>query len=117
MPNFLPNQPTSGNGSTKRCGPLLSIAYPTRLLPNVLDLASVTSVFSGISSVMKRSTSRKQWPKAAAHDGELTAATRQKIVEWRQRELSAGDIAQLLNQEAIEISVRTIERDPGGRRV
>jgi hypothetical protein len=37
-------------------------------------------------------------------------ATRQKIVEWRQRELSAGDIAQLLNQEAIDISVRTIER-------
>lgn len=37
-------------------------------------------------------------------------ATRQKIVDWRQRELSAGDIAQLLNQEAIDISVRTIER-------
>jgi hypothetical protein len=40
----------------------------------------------------------------------IEAATRQKIVEWRQRELSAGDIAQLLNQEAIDISVRTIER-------
>lgn len=40
----------------------------------------------------------------------IDAATRQKIVEWRQRELSAGDIAQLLNQEAIDISVRTIER-------
>jgi hypothetical protein len=40
----------------------------------------------------------------------VDAATRQKIVEWRQRELSAGDIAQLLNQEAIDISVRTIER-------
>lgn len=40
----------------------------------------------------------------------VDAATRQKIVEWRQRELSAGDIAQLLNQEAIDISVRTIKR-------
>ena len=40
----------------------------------------------------------------------IDATTRQKIVEWRQRELSAGDIAQLLNQEAIDISVRTIER-------
>ncbi len=40
----------------------------------------------------------------------IDAATRQKIVDWRQRELSAGDIAQLLNQEAIDISVRTIER-------
>ena len=40
----------------------------------------------------------------------VDAATRQKIVAWRQRELSAGDIAQLLNQEAIDISVRTIER-------
>ena len=29
----------------------------------------------------------------------VDAATRQKIVDWRQRELSAGDIAQLLNQE------------------
>lgn len=40
----------------------------------------------------------------------IDAATRQKIVAWRQRELSAGDIAQLLHQEAIDISVRTIER-------
>ncbi|MGB5233058.1 MAG: hypothetical protein WBN83_16210, partial [Desulfoprunum sp.] len=31
-------------------------------------------------------------------------------VAWRQRELSAGDIAQLLHQEAVDISVRTIER-------
>ena len=40
----------------------------------------------------------------------IDAATRQKIVAWRQRELSAGDISQLLHQEAIDISVRTIER-------
>ncbi|MFH0782344.1 MAG: transposase [Pseudomonadota bacterium] len=40
----------------------------------------------------------------------VDATTRQKIITWRQRELSAGDIAQLLNQEAIDISVRTIER-------
>ncbi len=40
----------------------------------------------------------------------IEAATRQKIVQWRQRDLSAGDIAQLLNQEGVDISVRTIER-------
>jgi len=40
----------------------------------------------------------------------ITAATRQKIIQWRQHDLSAGDIAQLLNQEAVDISVRTIER-------
>jgi transposase len=40
----------------------------------------------------------------------IIAATRQKIIEWRQRDLSAGDIAQLLHQEGVDISVRTIER-------
>jgi transposase len=40
----------------------------------------------------------------------VNAATRLKIMEWRQHDLSAGDIAQLLNQEGVDISVRTIER-------
>jgi len=40
----------------------------------------------------------------------IDVKTRRKIVAWRQHELSADDIARLLNQEAIDISVRTIER-------
>jgi hypothetical protein len=37
-------------------------------------------------------------------------ATRQKICSWREHRLSAGEIAQLLSEEGIEISVRTVER-------
>lgn len=40
----------------------------------------------------------------------VSAEARRKIVSWRRQNLSAGDIAQLLNEEAIDISVRTIER-------
>lgn len=40
----------------------------------------------------------------------VSAETRQKIISWRRQNLSAGDIAQLLSDEAIDISVRTIER-------
>ena len=40
----------------------------------------------------------------------ITAETRRKIVSWRQQNLSAGEITQLLSEEAIDISVRTIER-------
>jgi len=40
----------------------------------------------------------------------VSANTRQKIISWRRQDLSAGDIAQLLNEEAVDISVRTIER-------
>jgi len=40
----------------------------------------------------------------------VTSETRRKIASWRQQNLSAGEIAQLLNEEAIDISVRTIER-------
>lgn len=35
---------------------------------------------------------------------------RDKIRLWRERRLSAGEIAQLLSEEGIEISVRTVER-------
>jgi len=35
---------------------------------------------------------------------------RDKICAWRERRLSAGDIAQLLSQEQVELSVRTVER-------
>jgi transposase len=40
----------------------------------------------------------------------VSAEARRKIVTWRQQNLSAGDIAQLLSEEGIDISVRTIER-------
>jgi transposase len=36
--------------------------------------------------------------------------TRQKICSWREHQLSAGEITQLLSEEGIEISVRTVER-------
>jgi len=35
---------------------------------------------------------------------------RQKIIEYRHRELSAGDICEVLSEEAIDISISTIER-------
>jgi len=37
-------------------------------------------------------------------------ATRKKICSWREHRLSAGDITQLLSEDGIEISVRTVER-------
>ena len=40
----------------------------------------------------------------------VTAETRRKICEWRRRRLSAGEIAELLSEEGIELSVRTVER-------
>jgi transposase len=36
--------------------------------------------------------------------------TREKIVQWRQKELSAGEILEVLLQEGIELSIRTVER-------
>lgn len=46
--------------------------------------------------------------RAARH--KVSAEIRQKIISWRRQNLSAGDIAQLLSEEALDISVRTIER-------
>ncbi len=40
----------------------------------------------------------------------ITAEVRRKICDWRQRRLSAGDIAELLSADGIELSVRTVER-------
>ncbi|MGA1794416.1 MAG: transposase [bacterium] len=40
----------------------------------------------------------------------VTAEVRRKIRAWRERRLSAGEIAQLLSEEGIELSVRTVER-------
>jgi transposase len=40
----------------------------------------------------------------------VTAETRRKIRAWREKELSAGEIAQLLSEDGADISVRTVER-------
>lgn len=40
----------------------------------------------------------------------VDSAIRQKICNWREHRLSAGEIAQLLSEEGIELSVRTVER-------
>ena len=40
----------------------------------------------------------------------VNAATRQKIRDWREQRLSAGEIAQLLSEDGLELGVRTIER-------
>lgn len=40
----------------------------------------------------------------------ISREVRDKIRSWRERRLSAGEIAQLLSEEGVEISVRTVER-------
>jgi len=40
----------------------------------------------------------------------VSASVREKICEWRKHNLSAGEIAQLLSEEGVELSVRTVER-------
>jgi transposase len=40
----------------------------------------------------------------------VTADVRRKIVSWRERRLSAGEITELLSEQGVEISVRTVER-------
>jgi transposase len=40
----------------------------------------------------------------------IDANTRAKICNWREQRLSAGEITQLLSEEGVEVSVRTIER-------
>lgn len=40
----------------------------------------------------------------------VSAETRGKIVEWRKKELSSGQISELLSDDGVEISARTVER-------
>jgi len=49
-------------------------------------------------------------PKEQKRLRRVTRETMDKIRDWRRRGLGAGDIAQLLDEEGVEISVRTIER-------
>jgi transposase len=49
-----------------------------------------------------------QQGKSARH--KVSSETRSKIVAWRKQRLSAGEIVELLSEEAVELSVRTVER-------
>lgn len=49
-------------------------------------------------------------PEGAATRYRVTAEIRHKIRTWRENHLSAGEITQLLTDEGVEISVRTVER-------
>ena len=49
-------------------------------------------------------------PEGSAARYRVAYEIRQKIRAWRQGNLSAGEITQLLSEEGIEISVRTVER-------
>lgn len=41
---------------------------------------------------------------------QISAETRGKIIAWRKQQLSAGEITQLLSEDGVEVSVRTVER-------
>lgn len=49
-------------------------------------------------------------PEGKAARRRVDSKTRLKICNWREHRLSAGEIAQLLSEEGIEVSVRTVER-------
>jgi transposase len=46
--------------------------------------------------------------KAARHS--ITSEVRAKIRSWREKRLSGGEIAELLSEEGVDVSVRTVER-------
>ncbi len=49
-------------------------------------------------------------PEGKARRRALSGELRARVRGWRERRLSAGDIAQLLSEEGVEVSVRTVER-------
>ena len=49
-------------------------------------------------------------PEGKASRRRVNAKLREKIRRWREHRLSAGEITQLLSEEGVEISVRTVER-------
>ncbi len=49
-------------------------------------------------------------PEGKAARRRVTNETRQKIKTWRSQLLSAGEITELLSEDGVEISVRTVER-------
>jgi transposase len=49
-------------------------------------------------------------PEGKTRRHRIDTNTRAKICNWRERRLSAGEITQLLSEEGVEVSVRTVER-------
>ena len=49
-------------------------------------------------------------PEGKVNRRRVNSQTRKKIRDWREQRLSAGEIAELLSQDGIEISIRTVER-------
>jgi transposase len=49
-------------------------------------------------------------PEGKSQRRRITAQIRQKVIDWRNSQLSAGDITELLSEDGVEISIRTIER-------
>lgn len=49
-------------------------------------------------------------PEGKAKRRRISGQVRKKIIGWRKQRLSAGDIAELLNEDGVEISIRTVER-------
>ena len=49
-------------------------------------------------------------PEGKAARRRVTSDVRDKIKSWRERRLSAGEITELLSEDGVEISVRTVER-------
>jgi len=47
---------------------------------------------------------------STAQRRKVSKEIREKIVQWRQKQLSAGEIAELLMREGAELSIRTVER-------
>jgi len=41
---------------------------------------------------------------------QISAESRAKIIDWRNQQLSAGEITELLSEEGVDVSVRTVER-------
>ena len=49
-------------------------------------------------------------PEGMVNRRRVTSEVRQKIKTWRERGLSAGEIAELLIEDGVDISIRTVER-------
>jgi hypothetical protein len=49
-------------------------------------------------------------PEGKTRRHRIDAATRAKICKWRENRLTAGEITELLSEEGVEVSVRTVER-------
>lgn len=49
-------------------------------------------------------------PEGMVNRRRVTSEVRHKIKTWRERRLSAGEIAELLGEDGVDISIRTVER-------